>query len=387
MIARSRDERHWQRFAHPFQRDRSTESFQGGDRRGRTTLCLGASGQVISPSAGPGRRSLPRFSQSLVGGEQPTEADMERVGELCLRSTKRDKFSGQTVTFIGLNNAGYHNNIFRPLSRAWEEFTGATIQWIDVPQAEIFSKVQQGVATGEIEFDVMEGGAPWEGDILGSGLANPMPDWVKDQVDVNGYVKLLRPPVGTWEDVTYRVSVDGDCHNFNYRRDIFSSSELAEEWIASGGDGGWGVPTTWQQVQAQTQYLSGKQVDGNEIFGYLDVVKPGGGFSWYFFASRASAYAKNPESPAWLFDPETMSPYVNNPAFVRALHDIVEAIGAEPSDQVNADSLTTLGQFLGGVGAMAAWWGDLGKIPQTADAPVPREQHGFLHSAWLARRL
>src|SRR5215213_11863298 len=71
-------------------------------------------------------------------GAQPTEADMERVGELCLRSTKKGAFAGQTVSFIGVNNAAAHNNIFRPMSRAWEEFTGAKIEWIDVPQAEIF---------------------------------------------------------------------------------------------------------------------------------------------------------------------------------------------------------------------------------------------------------
>ena len=36
-------------------------------------------------------------------GLQPSEADMERVGELCLRSTKpAGAFAGQTVTFIGL---------------------------------------------------------------------------------------------------------------------------------------------------------------------------------------------------------------------------------------------------------------------------------------------
>jgi multiple sugar transport system substrate-binding protein len=310
-------------------------------------------------------------------GGQPTEADMERVGELCLRSTKQGAFTGQTVTFIGLNNAGYHNNIFRPLSRAWEEFTGATIQWIDVPQAEIFSKIQQGVATGEIEFDVMEGGAPWEGDILGRGLANPMPDWVKEQVDLSDYVKLLQPPVGTWEDATYRISIDGDCHNFNFRSDVFASPELAEAWSSSGGEGDWGVPTTWQQVQAQTQFLSGKQIDGNDIYGYLDVVKPGGGFSWYFFASRASAYAKNPDNSAWLFDPETMKPYVNNPAFVRALQDMVDAIGSEPPDQINADLLVTLGQILGGTGAMTAWWGDVGSNVYTSDSSVVQDKMSF----------
>jgi multiple sugar transport system substrate-binding protein len=310
-------------------------------------------------------------------GAQPTEVDLERVGELCLQSKKRRAFSGQTVTFIGLNNAGFHNNIFRPLSRAWEEFTGATVRWIDVPQEEMFSKVQQGVATGEIEFDVMEGAAPWEGDILGYGLASAMPDWVKGQVELQDYVRLLQAPVGTWNDVIFRVSIDGDCHSFNYRNDVFSNAALAEDWITSGGEGDWRVPNSWRQVQAQTQFLSGKRIDGNDIYGYLDAVKPAGGFGWYFFASRASAYAKHPSSPAWLFDPETMTPYVNNAAFVRALQDIVDAIGAEPTDQIDADYLTILGQFLGGVGAMSAWWGDLGKTPRTHDTPVPREAMSF----------
>lgn len=310
-------------------------------------------------------------------GGQPTEADMEQVGELCLRSTKQGAFTGQTVTFIGLNNAGYHNNIFRPLSRAWEEYTGATIQWIDVPQAEIFAKVQQGVATGEIEFDLLEGGAPWEGDILGRGLAAAMPDWVKEQIEIDDYVRLLQAPVGTWDGVTYRISIDGDCHNFNYRSDVFSNQDLAADWASSAGEGDWGVPTSWQQVQAQTQFLNGKQLDGSDLYGYIDVVKPGGGFSWYFFASRASAYAKNPASPAWLFDPETMKPYVNNAAFVRALQDMIDAVPQEPADQINADLLTTLGQFLGGTGSMTAWWGDVGSNVYTSDSSVVQDKVSF----------
>lgn len=310
-------------------------------------------------------------------GGQPTEADMEQVGELCLRSDKQGAFTGQTVTFIGLNNAGFHNNIFRPLTRAWEDYTGATIQWIDVPQAEIFARVQQGVATGEIEFDVLEGGAPWEGDILGRGLAGAMPDWVKEQIDIDDYVRLLQAPVGTWDGVTYRISIDGDCHNFNYRSDVFASPELAEEWAASGGEGDWGVPTSWQQVQTQTQFLNGKQIDGSDIYGYLDVVKPGGGFSWYFFASRASAYAKHPDSPAWLFGPDDMTPYVNNEAFVRALQDMIDAVPAEPPDQLNADLLVTLGQILGGTGAMTAWWGDVGSNVYTSDQSIVQDKMSF----------
>jgi len=54
-------------------------------------------------------------------GLQPSESDMERVGELVLRSDKQGAFQGQTVTFIGLNNAGYQTTssaLFRALGRS-----------------------------------------------------------------------------------------------------------------------------------------------------------------------------------------------------------------------------------------------------------------------------
>lgn len=310
-------------------------------------------------------------------GLQPSEADMEKVGELCLRSTKKGAFAGQTVTFIGVNNVGAHNNIFRPLSRAWEEYTGATIQWIDVPQAEIFPKVQQGIATGEIEFDLVEGGAPWEGDLLGRGLGSAMPDWVKEQIEIDDYVRLLQAPVGTWDGVTYRISIDGDCHNFNYRNDYYTNADLAAEWAAAGGEGEWAPPTTWAQVQEHTKFLNGKQVDGMDAYGFLDVVKPGGGFSWYFYASRATAYAKHPDSPAWLFNPEDMTPYINNPAFARALQEMIDVIKLEPPDQTNADLLTTFYQFLGGTGAMCAHWGDVGSNVYTNDSSIVQDKVSF----------
>lgn len=179
------------------------------------------------------------------------------------------------------------------------------------------------------------------------------------------------------DGVTYRVSIDGDCHNFNFRSDVFSSPDLASEWSSNGGQGDWGVPTTWQQVQEQTKFLSGKQIDGSDIYGYVDVVKPGGGFSWYFFASRATAYAKSPDSPAWLFSAEDMTPYINSPAFVRALQDMIDVVPVEPADQINADLLTTFAQMLGGQGAMTAWWGDIGSNVYTNDTSIVQDKMSF----------
>ena len=130
-------------------------------------------------------------------------------------------------------------------------------------------------------------GAPFEGDVCGKGLPRRCPTGSKTQIDMDDYVGYLKPPVGTWDGKTYRISIDGDCHTFAYRTDVFADADLAEAWKADGGQGEWGVPTTWQQVQAVTKFLKGKtDSTGQAAYGFLDPLKAWGGFGFYFLEPR-----------------------------------------------------------------------------------------------------
>jgi multiple sugar transport system substrate-binding protein len=317
-----------------------------------------------------------------VGKGQPTDADWQKVGEMCLGPTKASvaegEFKGVEFSFMGLNNQNLHNLLFRGFLKSWSDYTGAKINWIDLAQADYSPRLQQAIASGTVDFDIIEMGAPFEGDVCGKGLASEMPDWVKKQIEIDDYVGYLKPPVGTWGGKTYRVSIDGDCHNFNYRTDYFKDADLAKAWKAEGHQGEWEVPKTWQKVQEVTKFLKGKKIAGKDAFGYLDPCKPWGGFAFYFLGSRATAYAKHPSDKAWLFDIDTMKPRVNNPAWVRAIQDIVDALPSEPADQLNADPNTTgFQQFLAGTGSMVTWWGDIGSNAKTNDSSVIGDVCGF----------
>jgi len=314
------------------------------------------------------------------GEGSPSESDIERVGELCLNTDKQGAFAGQKVVFQGLSNAGFHVNVFRPICRAWEEATGAEIEWIEVTQADSYPKMSQALASGNVEFDVLEGSGGWEGEMLGGGYMIPMPDAVKNAPEYayDDIVSYLQGPTRTWDGVTYGASVDGDMHHFNYRKDIFASEDLAAEWASSGGEGEFGPPLTWQQVQAYSKFFEGKSdPDGLPLYGILDPLARSGGVGTYFFFSRASSYAKHPDDPAFFFDPETMAPKINSPAFVRALQDMIDAIPAAPPDQQNADLLKTLGDFLAGTGSMAHWWADIGANEYASDQSVVQDKVGF----------
>ncbi|MGE3829546.1 MAG: twin-arginine translocation signal domain-containing protein [Parvibaculaceae bacterium] len=361
-------------------------------RLNRRDVLKGAAAMSALAAAGPVSGTRLASAQSDLRAEilkipgvnkgSPTDADWQKVGEMCLDSTKatvkEGEFAGVELTFMGLNNQNLHNFLFRGFLKPWETYTGAKISWIDLAQADYNARLQQSIATGTVDFDIIEMGAPFEGDVCGKGLASVMPDWVKQQIDMDDYVSYLKAPVGTWDGKTYRISIDGDCHTFNYRTDVFSSEELAKAWKDEGHQGEWAVPTTWQKVQEVTKFLKGKQLNGQDLYGYLDPAKGWGGFGFYFLESRATAYAKHPDDKAWLFDPDTMKPRVNNPAFVRTIQDVIDALPSEPADQLNADPGTTaFQQFLAGTGSMLAWWGDVGSMAKTSDGSVIGDVCGF----------
>jgi multiple sugar transport system substrate-binding protein len=315
-----------------------------------------------------------------VGKGSPTDADWQKVGELCLGATKaavtEGEFAGVELTFMGLNNQNLHNFLFRGFLKPWEAYTGAKINWIDLAQADYNARLQQSIATGTVDFDIIEMGAPFEGDTASKGLLDEMPDWVKTQIEADDLVDYLQAPVGTWDGKTYRVTIDGDCHTFAYRKDYLTDPAI------SGATGMTEAPTTWQQVNEFSKKVKGQKdpLTGLDAYGFLDPLKGWGGFGFYFLEDRATAYAKHPDDKAWLFDPDTMKPRVNNPAFVQAIQDVMDLIaaGAYPSDQINADPGTTaFQQFLAGTGAALTWWGDVGSNARTSDTSVVGDVVGF----------
>ena len=310
-----------------------------------------------------------------VGAGSPTDADWQKVGEMTLGATKASvkegEFAGVELTFMGLNNQNQHNFLFRGFLKSWEAYTGAKINWIDLAQADYNPRLQQAIATGTVDFDIIEMGAPFEGDTAGKGLLDEMPDWVKTQIDMADYVNYLKAPVGTWGGKTYRVSIDGDSHTFAYRKDYFGDGAISGMKEA---------PTTWAQVAAVSKAVKGQKdpLTGLDAYGFLDPLKGWGGFGFYFLEDHATPYVKYPGDPAWLFDPDTMKPLVNNPGWVQAIQDVMDNIPNLPADQINADPGTTaFQQFLAGTGSMLTWWGDVGSNAKTSDTSVVGNVVGF----------
>ncbi len=165
----------------------------------------------------------------------------------------------------------------------------------------------------------------------------------------------------------------------NYRTDVFADADLAKEWKASGGKGEWGLPKTWEQVNAVTKFLKGRSSRARTCSAISIRPRAGAGSGFYFLEDRATAYVKHPDDKAWLFDVDTMKPARQQSGVGCARSPKRStSLQYEPADQINADPNTTaFQQFLAGTGSMVTWWGDVGQTANTSDTSVIGDVVGF----------
>ena len=310
---------------------------------------------------------MPTGRRSARCASAPTKANVEE-GE----------FAGVELTFMGLNNQNLHNFLFRGFLKPWEAYTGAKINWIDLAQADYNPRLQQSIATGTVDFDIIEMGAPFEGDTAGKGLLDEMPDWVKTQIDMDDYVNYLKAPVGTWDGKTYRITIDGDCHTFAYRKDYF---DRRGDHRGDRHDRTRRRPGT--QVQAFSKAVKGQKdpLTGLAAYGFLDPLKGWGGFGFYFLEDRASAYAKHPGRSGLAVrsghhEAARQQPGLGAGDPGRDGPDRGRRLSAGP-DQRRPRHDRRSSSSWPAPARCCCWWGDVGSNARTSDTSVVGDVVGF----------
>ena len=274
-----------------------------------------------------------------AGNGSPTDADWQKVGELCLGPTKANvqpgEFKGVDFSFMGLNNQNLHNFLFRGFLKPWEAYTGASIKWIDLAQADYNARLQQSIATGTVDFDIIEMGAPFEGDMGVKDLLSDMPDWVMKQIDFDDYRQLPQAAGRHLERQDpsrhHRQRLPHDEHP--HRRLRRSRSRQGLEGRRQRGRRG-ARRRPGSRCSRSPSSSRARSSRARTSTASSTSRSRGAASSSISPCSRATAYAKYPGEKNWLFD-ENMKPLVNNPAWVRAIQDVVDcaALRAGRPDQ------------------------------------------------------
>jgi len=355
------------------------------------SMILAACGGGGAPAAAPAEQAAPAEE---AAAEEAPEAEATAIpgGETYATVTEGSDilppvlvepcepdscpFEGQTVTVI-VNTAGSKGPISGPFYEVREEFeaaTGATLEIVEVPEAEHFPKLMTDVTTGTGQYDTSIAGAWWVGDLVEGDFIISYDDYFDDP----------RFPQWDYEDVQsgprslleyggkkYMVANDHDGQVMYYRRDLIEDPEHQAAFLEEYGYE-LGVPQTWDQFRDVAEYFDGKDLngDGTPDDGLTLHLKVGGQ-GMFHFMSFSAPFVIGPDNPKlYWFDPETMDPLMASPGHLRAMETLVDLLQFGPEAMMAWSLGESWDHFLRGQAALTFTWGDLGSLAQEEGSQV-----------------
>jgi multiple sugar transport system substrate-binding protein len=135
------------------------------------------------------------------------------------------------------------------------------------------------------------------------------------------------------------VPVGGSALVLVYRRDAFEKAEWKDEAEKAGVS--LEPPRTYEQLDALARFLNGRDIDGDGAAesGIAMALSDGPeGVAQAIYLARAAALGFHPDQFGYLFDDETMEPWVSSPPFVTALADLKALAASGPGGMIGFDA-------------------------------------------------
>lgn len=288
-------------------------------------------------------------------------------------------FSGQTIMVIVPT---LHAKIVRgPImeqAKVFEKKTGARIRVVTPGWNETIEKTKQSLTDPNLHYDIFVVISMWQGMLFENNNVAEIPKWVKDKIEWDDVLPIYKNSVLSYNNKAYGLPYDGDSINLYYRKDIFENTNIKNKFKQETGSE-LRVPKTWDEYKTISKFFTGWDWDndGKIEYGNALLRKKGDVAMLQFFAT-AAAYAKHPEEKSYFFEPETLKPKINNPAFIKALEDYKELLKYAPNGAIKFGGNDLRNSFVTGEVAMALDWADLGiYAAENEISKLTNEQVGY----------
>lgn len=255
----------------------------------------------------------------------------------------------------------------------WEKETGIKVKVIEVPTAEMFTKILQEHRAGSGAYDALNVIPSWMPDLARAGALEVLEPYV----DKYGYREELKDIAPVYRDnqmtvdgTIYGFPDDGDVFVMYYRTDILGDPKLQEGFKARHGYDLPMPPTTWKEF--------------DEVGAFITEATSGKPYGAAFF--RDPPYAQQMFQERFrneggrFFDADTMQATVNGPAAVKVLNEWVAENEWMPAGVQTWGFVENLAAFLKGDTAMTISWPPYGRwaagygTDQEALSWVPKSQ-------------
>ncbi|MFO1351830.1 MAG: sugar ABC transporter substrate-binding protein [Gammaproteobacteria bacterium] len=280
-----------------------------------------------------------------------TAAWAESAAERAVAAAKQ--YSGKTITIVW--EAGLQ--ALDPLNFSgpkWKELTGIDVKVIEVPTAEMFTKILQEHRAGTGAYDALNVIPSWMPDLAIAGALEPLDAYV----DKYGYRDELKEIAPVYRDnqMSYNGKIygfpdDGDVFLFYYRKDILGDPENQKEFKAKLGHDLPMPPKTWKEFDEIGQFLTDKY-KGKPYGAAFFRDAP---YAQFMFQERFR------NEGGKFFDANTMKATVNSDIGVKVLTDMRAENKFMPPGVEAWGFVENLAAFLKGDTAMTLSWPPYGR--------------------------
>jgi multiple sugar transport system substrate-binding protein len=341
------------------------------------TLSLGAT-QVLAQDTFMGKTAEELFPGAADDAERASAMAALLAANL---PDATGRFAGQTLT-VSVQQAGARGGISGPYyfwREAFQAATGATLEIVEIPQAQYYSTTSADFLTSQNSYDVMNIGAWFLADYVVNGWVQPIdgffeqegfPTWERESV-FPSLANLMK-----WDGQWYGALNDGDAQMLYYRKDILTDPMWQEQFKAETGMDMPVPPTTWQQLLAVTRFFNGKDWNGDgDPDDGISLHLRTGGQGMFHFMTLSAPFAITPadgdnigaitkyDNVYW-FDPDDLTPLINQPGHVAALEFLKELSATGSPAQFGWELAEAWNNFLNGNAVATFSWGDVGSLAQ-----------------------
>ncbi|WP_395023180.1 ABC transporter substrate-binding protein [Dongia sp.] len=277
-------------------------------------------------------------------------ASAESAAEVAVKAAQQ--YKGQTITIVW--EAGLQ--ALDPLNFSgpkWEELTGIKVKVVEVPIAEMFTKIMQDYRSGAGAYDALNVVPSWMPDLANAGALEPLDPYVEKY----GYGPELQTIAPTYRDNQMKVGDkifgfpdDGDVFVMYYRKDIFEDPKIKEEFKAKAGRD-LTVPKTWAEFDEVGQFLTDKLQP--KVYGASFFRQPP--YTMFMFEERFRVEGGK------FFDADTMKATINSDVGVKVLTDMRNENKFMPPGVEQFGFVENLAAFLSGQTAMTISWPPYGR--------------------------
>ena len=261
-------------------------------------------------------------------------------------------FSGTTIRVVTFTGP----QIAEPLQRRapdFEKVTGAKVQVITVPFADLYQKLLTDFATKTNSYDATVFDPQWMGDYVPPGYLEDLTDRVQKDSSLqwNDIAPFFRDFSATFKGKVYTVPLDGDFQMVYYRKDLLQKDGLQP-------------PATWDDYISIAKHFQGKDLngDGKNDYGSCLAMKRSAQSYWAWISIAAAYLQSKGTKQGAFFNTDNMQPLTNNPGAAAALDVYKQLSKIGPPDQLNNDVGDSRGLFVTGRCALSLDWGDIGTL-------------------------